>query len=72
MRSLESRTTTHSDESVLDMERNIAPTFSSSMIQAHASAGQHSESNAAYFSWSTTTRINGGAEGRAKYFGNLH
>ncbi|KAJ4976068.1 hypothetical protein NE237_001174 [Protea cynaroides] len=33
--------------------------------------GQHSESNAAYFSWPTSSRLNGAAEDRANYFVNL-
>lgn len=64
-----------SEESVLDMERsicshqNLAP--SPPALQPFASAGQHSESNAAYFSWPTSTLLHGAAEGRANYFGNL-
>ncbi|KAF7069757.1 hypothetical protein CFC21_075340 [Triticum aestivum] len=58
----------------LDMERsngcnghNCCP----SPLQPVASAGQHSESSAAYFSWPTSTLMHGSAEGRANYFGNL-
>ncbi|XP_077220005.1 protein NARROW LEAF 1-like isoform X2 [Tasmannia lanceolata] len=40
-------------------------------LQPFASGGQHSESNAAYFSWPTSTRLNGAAEDRANYFGTL-
>ncbi|KAM0842368.1 hypothetical protein ACQ4PT_058399 [Festuca glaucescens] len=61
----------------LDMERygcsshyhNCCP--SPSPLQPVASAGQHSESSAAYFSWPTSTLMHGSAEGRANYFGNL-
>ncbi|CAA7394211.1 unnamed protein product [Spirodela intermedia] len=67
-----------SDESGLDMERNIygqqtGPNLHSSppSLQPFASSGQHSESNAAYFSWPTSTRLNDAAEGRANFFGNL-
>eukprot|EP00268_Persea_americana_P019384 TRINITY_DN1993_c0_g1_i2.p1 TRINITY_DN1993_c0_g1~~TRINITY_DN1993_c0_g1_i2.p1 ORF type:complete len:375 (-),score=73.46 TRINITY_DN1993_c0_g1_i2:1102-2226(-) len=65
-----------SDESALDLERNLyilpnLPTSSPSPLQAFTSGGQHSESNAAYFSWPTSTRLNNGAEDRANYFGNL-
>ncbi|GMH13377.1 hypothetical protein Nepgr_015218 [Nepenthes gracilis] len=34
-------------------------------------AGQHSESNAAYFSWPTSSRLNNAAEERTSYFANL-
>ncbi|KAJ8459640.1 hypothetical protein OPV22_032566 [Ensete ventricosum] len=36
-----------------------------------ASGCQHSESNAAFFSWPTSTLMHGAAEDRANYFGNL-
>ncbi|KAF5189769.1 Narrow leaf [Thalictrum thalictroides] len=66
---------TQSEESALDLERNYCgfpnPPSSSPPLQAFASAGQHSESNAAYFSWPTSSRLNGAAEDRANYFGNL-
>ncbi|XP_077253360.1 protein NARROW LEAF 1-like [Tasmannia lanceolata] len=67
---------TQSDESALDMERTFCnhqnPHSSSPPpLQAFASGGQHSESNAAYFSWPTSTRLNGAAEDRVNYFGNL-
>ncbi|KAI3949429.1 hypothetical protein MKX01_000077 [Papaver californicum] len=67
---------TQSEESALDMERNYCchpnlPSASPPPLQAFASAGQHSESNAAYFSWPTSSRLNGAAEDRANYFGNL-
>ncbi|XP_068655999.1 protein NARROW LEAF 1-like [Aristolochia californica] len=67
---------TQSEESVLDLERtfccqhNMHPS-SPPTLQPFASGGQHSESNAAYFSWPTSTQLNGAAEGRANYFGNL-
>lgn len=67
---------TQSEESALDLERNYCchpnlPSSSPSPLQPFASNGQHSESNAAYFSWPTLTRINDAAEDRANYFGNL-
>ncbi|KAF6136846.1 hypothetical protein GIB67_043235 [Kingdonia uniflora] len=67
---------TQSEESALDLERTYCghpnlPSSSPPPLQAFASAGQHSESNAAYFSWPTSSRLNGAAEDRANYFGNL-
>ncbi|XP_020586443.1 uncharacterized protein LOC110028796 isoform X1 [Phalaenopsis equestris] len=67
---------TQSPESALDMERSISghqnpPSLISSSLQPCASGGQHSESNAAYFSWPTSTLMHDSAEGRANYFGNL-
>ncbi|KAL5977498.1 Protein NARROW LEAF 1 [Asimina triloba] len=66
---------THSEESALDLERNICchPNFRSSSpppLQALASGAQHSESNAAHFSW-PTFRLNASAEDRVNYFANL-
>lgn len=58
----------------MDMERNTCscPNLPSSpSLQPYASAGQHPESNAAYFSWPTSTLLHGAAEGRANYFMNL-
>ncbi|KAF5729198.1 hypothetical protein HS088_TW21G01357 [Tripterygium wilfordii] len=65
-----------SEESALDLERNYfnhhnLPSSSPSPLQPFASAGQHSESNAAYFSWPPLSRLNDAAEDRANYFGNL-
>uniref|UniRef100_A0A3N7G187 Trypsin family protein n=1 Tax=Populus trichocarpa TaxID=3694 RepID=A0A3N7G187_POPTR len=65
-----------SEESALDLERNYCshPNLlwsSPSPLQPFASGGQHSESNAAYFSWPTLSRLNDAAEVRANYFGNL-
>ncbi|KAG5230484.1 protein NARROW LEAF [Salix suchowensis] len=65
-----------SDESALDLERNYcihrnSRWSSPSPLQPFASGGQHSESNAAYFSWPTLSRLNDAAEDRANYFGNL-
>ncbi|KAJ0096570.1 hypothetical protein Patl1_27179 [Pistacia atlantica] len=65
-----------SDESVLDLERNYCnipnlPSSSPSPLQPFASSGQHSESNAAYFSWPTLSRLHDAAEDRVNYFGNL-
>ncbi|KAF2302767.1 hypothetical protein GH714_006804 [Hevea brasiliensis] len=67
---------TQSEESALDLERNCCnhPNLhwsSPSSLQPFASGGQHSESNAAYFSWPTLSRLNDTAEDRANYFGNL-
>ncbi|XP_043688866.1 protein NARROW LEAF 1-like [Telopea speciosissima] len=66
---------TQSEESALDLERNYCShpnlTSTPSTLQAFASSGQHSESNAAYFSWPTSSRQNGAAEDRANYFVNL-
>lgn len=65
-----------SEESALDMERNFCshPILHSSSpppLQAFASGGQLSESNAAYFSWPPSSRLNDSAEDRVNYFGNL-
>ncbi|XP_037431890.1 protein NARROW LEAF 1-like [Triticum dicoccoides] len=63
-----------SEGSGLDMERNNGCNGHNccpSPLQPVASAGQHSESSAAYFSWPTSTLMHGSAEGRANYFGNL-
>ncbi|RLM98607.1 uncharacterized protein C2845_PM06G29770 [Panicum miliaceum] len=61
-----------SEGSALDMERNgCNHNCCPSPLQPIASAGQHSESSAAYFSWPTSTLMHGSAEGRANYFGNL-
>ncbi|XP_050232760.1 protein NARROW LEAF 1-like [Mercurialis annua] len=67
---------TQSEESALDLERNCCnhsnfPCSSPSSLQPFTSGGQHSESNAAYFSWPTLSRLNDTAEDRANYFGNL-
>lgn len=66
---------TQSEESALDLDRNYCahPNFPSSSppLQPFASSGQHSESNAAYFSWPTSSRLIDAAEDRANYFGNL-
>ncbi|XP_010276192.1 PREDICTED: uncharacterized protein LOC104610994 isoform X2 [Nelumbo nucifera] len=67
---------TQSEESALDLEMNYSshpnlPLLSPPTLQAYASGGQHSESNAAYFSWPTSSRLNGAAEDRANYFANL-
>ncbi|KAF3438533.1 hypothetical protein FNV43_RR21295 [Rhamnella rubrinervis] len=67
---------TPSDESAMDLERNGCshlnfPSLSPPALQPFASAGQHCESNAAYFSWPTSSRLNDAAEERANYFANL-
>lgn len=64
-----------SEESALDVERNCRSDqnlleSSPPPLQAFASSGQLSESNAAYFSW-PAFRIAPCAEDRAHYFGNL-
>ncbi|KAK6150214.1 hypothetical protein DH2020_017739 [Rehmannia glutinosa] len=64
-----------SEESALDLERNCCNDLnllesSPAPLQAFASGGQLSESNAAYFSW-PACRIAPCAEDRAHYFGNL-
>ncbi|KAI3952388.1 hypothetical protein MKX01_005255 [Papaver californicum] len=56
---------TLSEESALDME------LSYWSHQNLPSACEHSGSNAAYFSWPTSSRLNGAAEDRANYFANL-
>lgn len=56
---------TESEESSLDLERNYLP------LHPFASGAQHTESNAAYFSWPTLSRLNDTAEDRINYFGNL-
>lgn len=66
---------TPSEESALDLEKNCCshsnlPSVSPT-LQPYVSAGQHSESNAAYFSWPTSSRLSDAAEGRANYFANL-
>lgn len=65
---------TPSEESALDLEKYCGsysnlPSLSPPTLQPYASAGQHSESNAAYFSW--PSRLNDAAEERANYFANL-
>lgn len=65
---------TPSEESALDLEKYCCsysnlPSLSPPTLQPYASAGQHSESNAAYFSW--PSRLNDAVEERANYFVNL-
>ncbi|KAF7120067.1 hypothetical protein RHSIM_Rhsim13G0132000 [Rhododendron simsii] len=55
---------TPSEESALDLEKAYYD-------QTFTSGNQHSESNAAYFSWPTSSRLTDAAEDRANYFGNL-
>ncbi|GJX13027.1 hypothetical protein Tco_0204785 [Tanacetum coccineum] len=71
---------TPSEESALDLEKtcysqsntnNNLPSFNQATLQPYASAGQHSESNAAYFSWPTSSRLSDAAEERTNYFVNL-
>lgn len=64
-----------SEESALDLERSCCghhnfPSLSPP-LQPFASAGQHSESSAAYFSWPASCRISDAAEERENYFANL-
>lgn len=65
---------TPSEESSLDLEKYSCnhfcqTSFSPPPLQPHASAGQHCEGSAAYFSW--PCRIKDDAEERANYFANL-
>ncbi|KAL8461565.1 hypothetical protein ACS0TY_032884 [Phlomoides rotata] len=64
---------TPSEESSLDLEKyscnHFCQTSFSPPLQPHASAGQHCEGSAAYFSW--PCRIKDDAEERANYFANL-
>lgn len=67
---------TPSEESALDLEKAYCnhtnlPSSSSPSQQGFTSGNQHSESNAAYFSWPTSSRLTDAAEDRANYFGNL-
>ena len=67
---------TPSEESALDLEKNCCnhtnlPSSSPTSQQAFTAGNQHSESNAAYFSWPTSSRLTDAAEDRANYFGNL-
>lgn len=64
---------TPSEESALDFERNCCshpnlPSLSPPTLQPFASAGQHSENSAAYFSWPSRTEA---TEERENYFANL-
>ncbi|GMH10582.1 hypothetical protein Nepgr_012423 [Nepenthes gracilis] len=65
-----------SEESALDLDRNCCsnctlPSLCLPPLHMFTSAGQHSESNTAYFSWPTSSRLSDVAEERANYFGNL-
>ncbi|GMP71055.1 hypothetical protein CsSME_00029617 [Camellia sinensis var. sinensis] len=67
---------TPSEESALDLEKAYSnhtnlPSSSPPSLQAFTSSNQHSESNAAYFSWPTSSRLTDAAEDRENYFGNL-
>jgi len=66
---------TQSAESVLDTERDLSgrPNLNSSnpSFPPLPSGGQHSESNAACFSWPNSTQLHGAVAGRENYFGNL-
>ncbi|KAK3033110.1 hypothetical protein RJ639_036469 [Escallonia herrerae] len=73
---LHSSGSTPSEESALDLEKNCCnrsdlTSFNPPTIQPYASAGQHTGSNAAYFSWPTSSRLIDAAEERANYFANL-
>lgn len=65
---------TPSDESALERNYCSHPRLTSvgsATLQPFASAGQHCEGNAAYFSWPTSSRLSDAAEERANYFANL-
>ncbi|KAL9255606.1 NARROW LEAF 1-like protein [Drosera capensis] len=68
---------TQSEESALDLEKSDCncitsfPCTVSFSLHGFASGGQHSETNAHYFSWPTSSRVNDAAEDRSNYFGNL-
>ncbi|XP_039038407.1 protein NARROW LEAF 1-like [Hibiscus syriacus] len=67
---------TESVEFALDLERNFCnnlnlPSSSTSPLQPFASSAQHSESNAAYFLWPTSSQLIDAAEDRANCFENL-
>lgn len=67
---------TPSEESALDLEKTCyshsnPPPCNPPTLQPYASGGQHSESNAAYFSWPTSSRLSDAAEERTNYFVNL-
>lgn len=74
---------TPSEASALDLERiccndlnnlpSPSPHLQSSFFTTTTTSGggQVSESNAAYFSWPTSSRLIDAAEDRANYFGNL-
>lgn len=67
---------TPSEESALDLEKTCyshsnPPSFNPPTLQPYASGGQHSENNAAYFSWPTSSRLSDAAEERTNYFVNL-
>ncbi|GAB2265338.1 Protein NARROW LEAF 1 [Dionaea muscipula] len=67
---------TPSDESAVDLERscfsnNNLPLLSPPTLHMFTSAGQHSDGNAASFSWPTSTRLSDAAEERANHFANL-
>ncbi|GKA72404.1 hypothetical protein Tco_0778620 [Tanacetum coccineum] len=79
-RRVRSSGSTPSEESALDLEKtcysqsntnNNLPSFNQATLQPYASGGQHSESNAAYFSWPTSSRLSDAAEERTNYFVNL-
>lgn len=67
---------TPSEESALDLDKisysqcNLS-SINTPTLQPYASGGQHSESNAAYFSWPTSSRLSDAAEERTNYFVNL-
>lgn len=62
---------TPSDESSVDFERNGCAHHHPPTAQPVASAGQHCESSAPYFSWPASSRLNDAAEERAQYFATL-
>ncbi|XP_010509647.1 PREDICTED: uncharacterized protein LOC104786037 isoform X1 [Camelina sativa] len=79
-RFIQAATSSESEDSALDLERNhhhcnhlSLPSSSSSPspLQPFTLNIQHAESNAPYFSWPTLSRLNDAVEDRANYFGNL-
>ncbi|CAN0901980.1 Protein NARROW LEAF 1 [Linum grandiflorum] len=61
---------TASEDSALDTERNTNNSMPSSLT-LQTTLHPYCESNAAYFSWPTSSRLNDAAEERANYFANL-
>ncbi|GAB2222830.1 hypothetical protein Droror1_Dr00016958 [Drosera rotundifolia] len=64
------------DESAVDLERSCfgndnLRSVSQPLLRTCTSAGQHSDNNAASFSWPTSTQLSDAAQERADYFANL-
>ncbi|XP_076937613.1 protein NARROW LEAF 1-like [Bidens hawaiensis] len=62
---------TPSEESVLDMERTDGDNPETPPLESVAGATSAGDTNATYFSWPTSCRLNDAAEDRANYFDNL-